>query len=674
MSEPFSSGGSGGTNKPPRSAPRNRQTCRLAIEQLEDRSVPALLAGEVIPLLPPGGPPPAPQPVLDPGEVSVLLQRAAAATASDDGIIAIVDRGGKLLGVRVEGGVDLNIQNNAANLTFAVDGAIAKARTAAFFANNQAPLTSRTIQNISQTTMTQREIQSNPSITDPNSLLRGPGFVAPMGLAGHFPPNVPFTPQVDLFGIEHTNRDSLINPGPDRIKGTPDDLLLPNRFNVADQFIPANIPPEQQLQPPESYGFISGIFPTAQARGIGTLPGGIPIYENNILIGGIGVFYPGATGFATEENSQLSADFDPTRPDRSIEAEFAAFAATGGSTAAGVRVGALGGVDPPPNFDIILPSPGRIDLVGITLNVVGPGGSEGPKNLVLGAQRFGPGLGNPNSGQNLVVNPGAADPFFRQGAPVPEGWLVTPHDGVGITAAEVTRIIQQGIDTANIVRAQIRLPNDVRTKMVFAVADSTGEVLGLFRMPDATVFSIDVAVAKARNVAYYNDPAQLQAVDQLPGVPAGISFTNRTFRYLSLPRFPEGIDGKPPGAFSQLLTPGIDPTTGLNIGAPPPASAFQTVFGFDSFNPQTNFRAQTDPRNQNGIVFFPGSSSVYKDLGGGRVIVGGFGVSGDGVDQDDTVTNGGISGFDPPPELRVDNVIFRDVRLPYQKFPRNPLG
>jgi uncharacterized protein GlcG (DUF336 family) len=210
--------------------------------------------------------------------------------------------------------------------------------------------------------------------------------------------------------------------------------------------------------------------------------------------------------------------------------------------------------------------------------------------------------------------------------------------------------------------------------MVFAVADARGEVLGLFRMPDATVFSIDVAVAKARNVAYYDDPAQLQPADQLPGVPAGTAFTNRTFRYVAQPRFPEGIDGRPPGAFSILNDPGIDRGTGRNAGAPRPASAYTSVLGFDAFNPGTNFRAPTDPRNQNGVVFFPGSSAVYRDSPGGRGIVGGFGVSGDGVDQDDVVTAAGSSGFEPPAGLRADQVIFRDVRLPYQNFPRNPHG
>src|SRR4029077_15058247 len=120
---------------------------------------------------------------------------------------------------------------------------------------------------------------------------------------------------------------------------------------------------------------------------------------------------------------------------------------------------------------------------------------------------------------------------LKSGTPVPAGWLVLPHDGVGITAAQVNQIIVQGINEANQVRAQIRLPLGQTTKMVFAVADSTGQVLGLYRMPDATVFSIDVAVAKARNVAYYDDPAQLLAVDQVAGLPPGVALTNRTIRY-----------------------------------------------------------------------------------------------------------------------------------------------
>ena len=76
--------------------------------------------------------------------------------------------------------------------------------------------------------------------------------------------------------------------------------------------------------------------------------------------------------------------------------------------------------------------------------------------------------------------------------------------------------------------------------------------------------------------------------------------------------------------------------------------------------------------NQNGIVFFPGSSPLYR--GTQKQLIGGFGVSGDGVDQDDVMTVAGQAGFDAPLQLRADQVFVRGVRLPYQKFNRNPEG
>jgi uncharacterized protein GlcG (DUF336 family) len=598
---------------------------------------------------------PSPEVTISASEVGQLLQRAAAATASDDAIVVIVDRGGRILGVRVEGNVSPTITGNVHNLVFAIDGALAEARTGAFFGNNQAPLTSRTIQFISQTTMTQREVESEPSIADPNSTLRGPGFVAPISIHNHFPPEIPFTPQVDLFQIEGTNRDTTVKDG----------VTLPARFNINPAFIPARIPPDEQLAAPDSYGFISGMEPTAMPRGIGTLPGGIPIVKNGVVVGGIGVFFPGKTGFADEENSSLQSNFDPTKPDRSLEAEYVAFAALGGSSGAGFSIGSLGGVAPLPGFDLPF---GRIDLVGITLPLFGPGGLQGPENLVRYGQTLG--IGNPGSGVNEPIDSANPALTLKNGTLVPEGFLVTPHGGVGITAAQVTQIIEQGVAQAQETRAAIRLPLDSLTRMVFAVTDKTGEVLGLFRMPDATVFSIDVAVAKARNVAYYADANALQPIDQTPGVPPGTAFTNRTFRYLALPRFPEGQDGAPPGPFSILNDGGTDPTTALNVGAPLPASAFQSVQGHDAFNPGTNFHDPLNPLNQNGIVFFPGSSPLYA----GGVLIGGFGVSGDGVDQDDVVTFAGKQGFDVPDNvLRADQTFVNNVRLPYQKFNRQPL-
>ena len=297
----------------------------------------------------------------------------------------------------------------------------------------------------------------------------------------------------------------------------------------------------------------------------------------------------------------------------------------------------------------------------------GPGGVQGPKKLAdLGAIL---GVGNPDSGTNQPVTVGGST--LLGGLPVPEGWLVVPHNGVGISAADVNRIIQDGLAQANRTRAAIRLPASRGVRMVLAVTDRAGEVVGLYRMPDATVFSIDVAVAKARNTAYYADPAKLQPIDQVPGVPRGTAFTNRTVRFLSLPRFPSAAEEgtAQPGPFSILFDGGANPLTGRQVGARKPAYAYQTVLGHDSFFPQTNFHELTNPAHQNGIVFFPGSSPLYRP---GQGVIGGFGVSGDGVDQDDVVTTGGQVGFTPFGAPRADQTFFAGVRLPYQKYNRNP--
>ncbi len=701
------------------------------------------------------GLPPSPTVVITADEVNTILLRATAATPSNDGVIALVDRTGRILGVRIEDATQAylnSLPNDPANprpgertfmTAFFIDGAVAEARTAAFIGNNQAPLTSRTFQTTSQTTVTQREIEAYPSITDPNSTLRGPGFVAPLGLKNHFPEGVAFTPQVDQFAIEHTNRDSIYAVNTDNIRGgnngatQGNDIRLQARFNENPAFIADRIKtPGATIDPfgraitqstMTSYGEAAGTLPGSTPRGLGTLPGGIPMFKKDpatgqlVQVGAIGVFFPGKTGFADEENSDLNSNFNPNLPDRALEAEYIAFAALGGSSAAGLSVGALGGVAPLSNFD--LPA-GRIDLVGITLNVFGPKGQNGPGILVNYGKSLGTGFVNGtlqpliNPGLNNVIDSQTAAgtggddqgvTTLLNGTPEPEGFLVQPHSSVDgtVSTADVQKLIFDGVQEALITRAAIRLPLDSNAVMVLTVTDKTGDVLGQFRMPDSTIFSVDVSTAKARNAAYYANPAALQPIDQVPGVPAGAALTARTFRYLSLPRFPEGIDGAPPGPFSQLNDdPGIDRTTpiiithprvpeevvqdtrgtGLQIGPRAPASQFQSVLGFNAFNPGTNFhdirntgitnitnpgdtrQFQNPLLNRDGIVFFPGSSPFYK----GTTLVGGFGVSGDGVDQDDIVTAGGVQDFKVPQALRADMFFFGATRLPFQKFNRQP--
>jgi hypothetical protein len=112
--------------------------------------------------------------------------------------------------------------------------------------------------------------------------------------------------------------------------------------------------------------------------------------------------------------------------------------------------------------------------------------------------------------------------------------------------------------------------------------------------------------------------------------------------------FPSGINGTDPGPFFPLFLKDL---------------ANPCTQGSQPKNPQAG-----TTNLQSGIVFFPGSSGLFRN----GVLVGGLGVSGDGVDQDDYVTAGGAAGWEPPSTVQADQLMIRGVRLPYQKFPRNP--
>jgi uncharacterized protein GlcG (DUF336 family) len=186
-------------------------------------------------------------------------------------------------------------------------------------------------------------------------------------------------------------------------------------------------------------------------------------------------------------------------------------------------------------------------------------------------------------------------------------------------------------------------------------------------MPDATVFSFDVAITKARNAYYFStregyDVLRAEAVksqyqwEPSPPPGQGWAVTNRTLSFGAQPLFPPGID----------------------LSQPPIPGPWFDLFKYDVLNPCTEGPGPSRGGNrsyvnQSGIVWFPGSAPLYKN----GVLVGGLGVSGDGVEQDDYVTQGGVVGFEPPADLRADRTVIRgrgigDVRLPYWKFPRNP--
>jgi len=486
---------------------------------------------------------PPPPPVVQPLQVSDVqnIVQAAANSVSADMVVAVVDRAGIVLGVFRTQNAPITAAGNFGQTQDANDLAVALARTGAFFSNDQAPLSSRTVRFIS-------------------------------GI--HFPPGVMNQPPADLYGIENTNRGCTL---------------------LTDPNFQTQIPPSLALSGGFGPGVITGKADVNDSNATAVNPGGVPIFYKNVVLGGIGV--------VTSAN------------DLNV-AEFAAF--TAATTA---RTGSTDRFGPTPA------APGVVFIGGVALPFVNqtsiPAGfSAGP---VAGTGNF------------LIA------PANSQGQP-PEGDLLIPAAGSlgGLTAAEVKQILDKAEATANITRAAIRLPLGSRTRMVIAVADLDGTVIGLRRMQDSTVFSIDVAVTKARNMVYFNGPSRTAA--DLNGVPMAIAVTNRTIGFGAQPLYPPGIDGSSPGPFFNLYT-------------------------MDLANPCTQgFQPGAPNLNKSGIVFFPGSAGLYRN----GALVGGLGVSGDGVDQDDYVTNGGTLGFEAPASIRADQVTDQGVRLPYLKFPRNP--
>jgi hypothetical protein len=80
---------------------------------------------------------------------------------------------------------------------------------------------------------------------------------------------------------------------------------------------------------------------------------------------------------------------------------------------------------------------------------------------------------------------------------------------------------------------------------------------------------------------------------------------------------------------------------------------------------------------RNGIQIFPGSVPIYR----GSQLVGGIGISGDGVDQDDMVAflglhNAGVrlnTGIgNAPRDIRADNLVPNNARLRYVQCPQAP--
>lgn len=309
-----------------------------------------------------------------------------------------------------------------------------------------------------------------------------------------------------------------------------------------------------------------------------------------------------------------------------------------------------------------------------------------------------------------------------------------------LTAAEVQEILKQAIIVANKSRAQIRAPFNSQMRATVSVVDSAGNILGVARTRDAPIFGTDVSLQKARTAAFFSSPAAAATLTAAPdaqylaanGSLSGVrirfadylsasrsffglpnlfgdgqwAFTARAIGLIERPFYPDGVDGLPNGPLSKPyanwspFTDGIQYDIinnaivrivqiygGLQAGTLPAGTAVAS-FPVGSCGAQPLFDVANPPANAgppaaagkllaNGLQIFPGGSPIYR----GDKLIGGVGLSGDGVDQDDMigflgVYNAGVAlntGFGHAPfERRDDQLVPQGARLRYVQCPQAP--
>ena len=491
----------------------------------------------------------------------VIAQAATRANQiSTNSVIAVTDREGYVLGVWSVNGTT----PATSDFTNLVANAIAKAGTAAFLSSDQHAFTTRTA-----------------------------GFIVQQ----NFPPGVQNRPPGPLVGVNFSN--------------------LP--------FTDVN-----RLKDPASYspaftnGLNGGPVPTPITGGLAGTPGGVPLYKNGRLVGGVGVAGDGDGPTDITPQTIANADLD----------EDVALAGQIGFSPAETIHGShvtIDGIRLPYVFSTTsLPSVSPFGSIGVSDPAfpvtAGPGPIAYPP-LTLGG----------TTGELRI--PIIADPSA----------VGLPNGTSRLTAVEVTNIIVAAANRARSTRAGIRLPRGQAAQVFISVVNNPNlpgnppVILGSFcTSPDTTRFSWDVSVQKARTAIFFSATNR--------------AYSARTVGFLAQSLYPPGISGTQPGLFFELQER-------FSIITPASIVATNPVNGV-VFSTSTN----VNPNLPNGITIFPGGFPLYRD----GVLIGAIGVSGDGVDQDDIIGASGASLFPAPEAIRADRTQYRGARLPYAKFPRNP--
>ena len=449
------------------------------------------------------------------------------------------------------------------------------------------------------------------------------------------------------------------------------------------------------------------IGPKRSPLGLSADAGGFPLYKNGVVVGGIGIAGDGDYGS------------DPNIIDVDVDDEEA------------IALAGIQNFAPPVEItaDRIPVDGTTLRFTDMTINDLSPlqtsfGAVNGPAGGLVavtgyfsGAIVAGTAYGSEASGirpstaaefsnrDAYVLTDGAGNSRFPIRAGTDAGTVAQP-----LTAAETRAILEEAFTILSRSRAQIRRPLDSRMQATISIVDTHGQILGIVRSPDGPLFGTDVSLQKARTATFFSNQVaaqQLLGTTVFPGVadvPAYVqrvrdflndqtaltgtfAFADRSGGNLSRPYFPDGQVGTPPGPLSVANSDQFSP---FAVGLQTDLIAVNVVqhLGFvQGANADTANECTFVPngpngqkRLANGIQIFPGSVPIYR----GNDLVGGIGVSGDGIDQDDMVSflglhNAGlrVGGIgNAPADIRADRIEVpvnnTTVRLRYVSCPFAP--
>ena len=438
------------------------------------------------------------------------------------------------------------------------------------------------------------------------------------------------------------------------------------------------------------------VGPKRSPLGLAADPGGLPLYKNERLVGGVGVIADGVYGLDADI-TDIDADAD----------ELIAVAATAGFAAPAdiraERITADGRTLRFTDSESLRTTPAQAPSFTSLA-----GGVPAVAGYFDGNLKAGVSFGSAASGVRADTGAlSAQNAFVLVDASNANRFPARAGTDNFLSANEVTTLAGEALKIANRARAQIRRPLGSQAEVTVAIVDTAGEILALVRTPDAPVFGADVSLQKARTALLFSHPATAAGLGQLAapnylgaggamvtrfrtfqeylaaargfaGEPAlfanGMAFSSRAIGNISRPTFPDGIAQTDAGPFSIPLSNWSPFHLGLQLDL-----AYNAIIA--AANGSAAIGCTGLARAKNGIQIFPGAVPIYR----GTLLIGAIGVSGDGVDQDDMIAFLGLSNasrvlngsIDQAPKLmRADNLQPGGVgtRLRYAQCPQAPFN